>query len=387
VSSFDRTAFSVSASLLLSIVLTWCTIRVCNRFGWVAYPRGDRWSRRTVAQFGGVAFLLSWAAATLLIAHSPGLPLLLLTFGMGAVGFIDDVFHLLPKWKLLAEIGIAATAVCFGVVYPLTASLLINATLSIVWIVGLANAFNLLDNMDGLSAGVAFIALVYIALLIPGQNSAGLVLMLAAALLGFLVFNFCPAQIFMGDTGSLALGSFLACASTAGAARIGSRASIVVLPSLIFILPIFDTLLVSVTRRLQGRAISAGARDHSSHRLVFLGMREKTAVITLYCFSALGGALAVVWHMARPQLGAGFLALFLFAVMLLWIHLAQVQMPHTWMSKSTVSTLILPEFLRIMRKQIGSIFQNAAQRGLSFYLAIGLRQQLSRASRNNCNYQ
>ena len=226
-----------------SALLTWRVIRWCHRSGRLLYPRADRWSRRTVAQFGGVPILIAWAGATLFFASAGGRMrvVVALALCMGAVGLVDDVWHMSAGMKFAAQVLAATAAVIAGLSYPAGLHPALNVVVTILWIVGLTNAFNLLDNMDGLSGGVAIIALVSIVLLMWRDAvivPAGLAMI--GALLGFMVFNVSPARIFMGDTGSLGLGFFLACISILSAQRMSSAASVPVLPVLVFFVPIFD---------------------------------------------------------------------------------------------------------------------------------------------------
>ncbi len=160
----------------------------------------------------------------------------------------------------------------------------LDGLLSLIWIVGITNAFNLLDNIDGLSAGIATIAgTFFLAALAPG-GAMPLTLAVAAfvgASLGFLLYNARPASIFMGDSGSLFLGSFLAGARRCWPRRDSKPASspVAAIPLFILLVPIFDTAFVSVTRRLAGRSPMRGGRDHLSHRLVALGIDERRAVL------------------------------------------------------------------------------------------------------------
>lgn len=336
-----------------SALLTWRVIRWCHRSGRLLYPRADRWSRRTVAQFGGVPILIAWAGATLFFASAGGRMrvVVALALCMGAVGLVDDVWHMSAGMKFAAQVLAATAAVIAGLSYPAGLHPALNVVVTILWIVGLTNAFNLLDNMDGLSGGVAIIALVSIVLLMWRDAvivPAGLAMI--GALLGFMVFNVSPARIFMGDTGSLGLGFFLACISILSAQRMSSAASVPVLPVLVFFVPIFDTTLVSFTRRRSGRAISVGARDHSSHRLVLLGMTERQAVCTLYLVSAASGLTAYLWKM-RPHFGGGLLAFFALGAALLWVYLAQVELPADWLSQPIDSDLNLPIGIKNEKEQ------------------------------------
>src|SRR5262249_34043040 len=145
-----------------------------------------------------------------------------------------------------------------------------------------------------------------------------LALALAGALAGFLLFNFNPARIFMGDVGSLAIGFFLACASISSSAHLSGLITVLFVPCLILFIPVFDTLLVSVTRSLHGRRISLGARDHTSHRLVLMGLNERQAVLLLYGIAAIAGSMVFLWKSHWSDLGAGIVSLFLIAATLFW---------------------------------------------------------------------
>src|SRR6185312_13029571 len=155
-----------------------------------------------------------------------------------------------------------------------------NMVITIFWLIGITNAINLLDNMDGLATGIAAIASAFLTLNFITANHPTETLMLAVftgALLGFLVYNSNPASIFMGDSGSMFIGFFLAAAALINVAGGRSRSFLPVLavPILVLFIPIFDTTFVTVLRKLSGRAASQGGRDHTSHRLVALGMSER----------------------------------------------------------------------------------------------------------------
>ena len=359
----------------LSIVLSHITVKLCLAKGWLFHPNANRWSRRSVAKFGGVPILGSLFALSFFL-HLTILikTILFLTAGIAALGLWDDLRPIKPMSKLMAQIGIAWAAVAAGIIYPISSYHWLSFVLTAAWIVTITNGFNLLDNMDGLSAGVAAISALNLLLLVHGSNlPSALLPVFAGALIGFLFFNFSPAKIFMGDMGSLAIGFFIACMAVVDTQRISQTFSVIVAPVLLMFLPIFDTALVSVTRRLGGRAIGAGARDHSSHRLVLLGLSEKAAVITLYCLSALGGVVAYFGLQVWPQGGPGFVFLFLAASIFFWLYLAQVQLPEEWLSRTNVATLALPELLKSLSKRAGVVLTDSILLGLSLYLGFLLR--------------
>ena len=205
---------------------------------------------------------------------------------MFALGVFDDVRAVKPLAKLVGQMVVAALVLWLMPPITSPAGPRLDRLLAFVWIVGVTNAFNLLDNMDGLAAGVAAIAAVcYLTLLMP-QNASALTVAIAAftgAVLGFLRFNFPPGSIFMGDSGSLLLGGFLATAGIGSTTDVQSRlVPAALFPVLILLVPILDTAFVTLTRPFSGRSALMGGRDHTSHRLVALGVSERTAVLSLY---------------------------------------------------------------------------------------------------------
>jgi UDP-GlcNAc:undecaprenyl-phosphate GlcNAc-1-phosphate transferase len=300
-------------SFLFAASLTGLLVRIAPDKGWVVAPRQDRWNMRVVAQFGGIPILLAFSITASSFFHTrQNLVLLLLTLAMALVGMADDLASLTPKAKVLGQVIVAGLAVQGGIVHPLTKNFWIDAPFTVFWIVGITNAINLLDNMDGLAAGISIIASAQVILLAgPANPISGLALCMLAACAGFLIFNINPAKVFMGDVGALSIGFFLACASVKTAEHLSSLGSVLFVPTLILFIPVFDTLLVSVTRRVGGRPISRGARDHSSHRLVMIGLNERQAVGLLYTIAATAGVMGFLWKSSWGDLGAGIVALFL----------------------------------------------------------------------------
>ncbi len=281
-------------------LLTPLTIHLARRFNWVAYPRADRWHGRPTALMGGIAI---YGAATLgIFAVLPPEEVWAIWTGatlMFAVGAIDDLAHIQPAAKLAAQVlatGLLFYAgYAFGAHWPVWVSL----PLTLLWVVGITNAVNLLDNMDGLSAGIAGIAALVLSVFAGLSGSATTLAVggaICGAALGFLVFNFKPARIFMGDCGSLFLGFSIAALAliTQRQADVASQLAVGVIPLAVLAVPILDTTLVTFMRRLSGRPVSQGGRDHASHRLVFLGLSERHAVLMLYALSLASGALALV---------------------------------------------------------------------------------------------
>lgn len=204
------------------------------------------------------------------------------------LGLVDDIHKLSAKTKLMAQIMIALLLISFGIRITLfIKNNLISSIITLVWIVGITNAFNLLDNMDGLAAGVAFIAsVIFFAITaLQGQVfTATILLVFAGSVFGFLRYNKYPAKIFMGDAGSMFIGYILAVLTVVSSYYTKSSPTLfpVIMPVLILGVPIFDTISVLVLRIKNKKAISQGDKNHFSHRLVNLGMTQRQAVWFIY---------------------------------------------------------------------------------------------------------
>jgi UDP-GlcNAc:undecaprenyl-phosphate GlcNAc-1-phosphate transferase len=319
-------------SFALAAALTPVVRRLARRWGFVAKPKTDRWHKRPTAMMGGVAIWLAVITTYLtLVPHtSAGWVVAGAASFLFLVGLIDDWLHIKPYQKLIGQVIGAAIVVNYGLVLPWTRSLPANMVITIFWLIGITNAINLLDNMDGLATGIAAIASGFLTLnfVAAGQTTEGLMLaVFAAALVGFLIYNSNPASIFMGDSGSMFIGFFLASSSLINLAGGRSRAFVPVLavPILVLFIPIFDTTFVTILRKLSGRAASQGGRDHTSHRLVALGLSEKRAVLMLYGLAALSGLLAVTVRELKPDVSIALLAIFTLGLTLLGVYLAGVK--------------------------------------------------------------
>jgi len=327
-----RTLLAVAVSFGLALVLTPTVRAFARRFGAVAAPKTDRWHKKPTAMLGGVAIWLSVVVSLLIFVPNStyGWVIILSTSFLFLVGLVDDILHIKPYQKLIGQILGSALVVYYGLSLPWTSSTLLNMALAIFWLIGITNAINLLDNMDGLASGISIIAAGFLALgfVNSGQYLEALILLIfAAALLGFLIYNSNPASIFMGDCGSMFVGFFLASSALINVSGGRSRSFLPVLavPILVLFIPIFDTTFVTVIRKLSGRAASQGGRDHTSHRLVALGMSERHAVWMLYGFAALSGLLAIVVQRARLDVSLAAIAGFTILLTLIGVYLAGVK--------------------------------------------------------------
>lgn len=359
----------------VALALTYLLIRIAPQRGWVSVPRKDRWSVRVVAHFGGLPVILAYSTVSLLFFRNrQSWIILLLTWGMALLGLMDDFLGLRPSAKLATQIGLALLAVVSGIVHPLTGHIWLNVLFTVFWIVGITNAINLLDNIDGLAAGIAVIACAQVIFLAgPESPISGLALCMLAACAGFLVFNFNPAKIFMGDVGALSIGFFLACASVRSAEHLSSLTSVLFVPCLVLFIPIFDTFLVSFTRRLNGRRIFLGARDHTSHRLVMLGLNERQAVWLLYGIALTGGIMAFLWKSSWGNLGAGLVALFLIGSALFWVYLAKLELPSTWLSPECDDIVRVPRLVQRVIFKSSIVLLDAAVIVVAIYLAYVIK--------------
>jgi UDP-GlcNAc:undecaprenyl-phosphate GlcNAc-1-phosphate transferase len=320
---------------LAAVALAALTTLVCRaiafRVNAVCQPKRDRWSAKTVPLLGGPAIVVTTA---LLLVFVPGVPatmwvLLAGAIALSVIGLVDDLRPIAPYTKLAAQLAAAGAVTAMGLRFPLTGMPVLDLVITVGWIVGLSNAFNLLDNMDGLAAGIAAItgSVKLVLFVMEGYwPGAGACAIFVGACLGFLIHNFNPARIFMGDAGSMFLGFFVAGLSTIGGTP-DSRATVSVLiaPLAVMLVPIFDTVFVTVSRVMAGRPISQGGRDHTSHRLVTAGLTERRAVLTLYALAALSGVIAIVTRGAGLNVGVTLFAALGVGTLLLAVTLARIK--------------------------------------------------------------
>jgi UDP-GlcNAc:undecaprenyl-phosphate/decaprenyl-phosphate GlcNAc-1-phosphate transferase len=329
-------------SFVLSWVLTFAMKRIAPRVGFVDKPGGRKIHVNPKALGGGVAIFWAFTLPLLLVLLvarfvTPTDPTIAAYFGgirlksdvalgiiagallLHVLGLLDDRSALGPYLKLIVQLVAAAMLVLafreFRVLTALgeTASIIV----SILWIVGITNAFNFFDNMDGLSAGVAAVATTafLITTLLIGQwfVAASLALLLGS-LLGFLCFNFPPASIFMGDSGSLVIGFLLGVLTVRTTflpkgVNWGAGWYAVFAPVIVLAVPLYDLIVVSIIRISRGKSPFVGDTNHFSHRLVARGMSRRTAVLCLYLITATTSVAAIL----LPYVQSTFAAMLIFA--------------------------------------------------------------------------
>jgi UDP-GlcNAc:undecaprenyl-phosphate GlcNAc-1-phosphate transferase len=299
----------------LSGALTLLLQRVSSRIRLVAIPVADRWHKTPTPNTGGIAIVFAATIVYFLAAKSIYSNIALAAIGIAVLGALDDRFRLRPSLKFFGQSVLVIFVMSSGVLFRPFAWNPGNVLITFLWIAGVTNAFNLIDNMDGLCAGVVvIIGLSRLAVAFESGDAGGVTLaaILVGAYLGFLYFNYHPAKIFMGDAGSMFAGFALASLAIAGPVpKTRALLSALFYPALTFLYPIFDTTFVSMLRRAAGRPITVGGRDHTSHRLASLGHLEKDVVWLLWGLTAAGavaGLLAYFFPLAVHVLGTLLIA-------------------------------------------------------------------------------
>lgn len=319
-------------AFVLAMLSTLVVRSAAGRFGFVAKPKSDRWHKRPTAMLGGVAIFAATLAVYGLFVSKTYESLVVIggsTF-LFVVGLIDDILNIKPYQKLFGQLIGTAVIVGSGLSLPITGYELIDISITVFWLIGITNAVNLLDNMDGLAAGIALIAAASLAVgLWSDGRTPELMLTMAfiGALAGFLVFNFNPASIFMGDCGSMFVGFLLAGSVLLSNSGGRSRGifTIMAVPVLILFVPIFDTTLVTILRKLWGRKASQGGRDHTSHRLVALGLSERSAVLMIYLFAIAAGGLSLLVSRLEVTLSLALIAVFTIVLTITGVYLSKVK--------------------------------------------------------------
>jgi UDP-GlcNAc:undecaprenyl-phosphate GlcNAc-1-phosphate transferase len=335
-----------AGSFVISWIATFAMIRIAPRIGFVDKPGHRKIHSNPKPLGGGVAIFVGVVLPLLAIVigarvvggargeYAPylggvrlktplALGIVLAMAGMHVLGLWDDKRALGPYVKLVAQLSITALLVAsFRELRILTAlGTGASIVLTVLWIAAITNAFNFLDNMDGLSAGIACVAAVAFlvtALSIGQLFVAGMLAILIGALLGFLWFNFSPAKIFMGDSGSLLIGLLLGVLTTLTTYLPRERSwgagwYAVFAPVIVLAVPLYDLIVVSIIRLSRGKSPFVGDTNHFSHRLVARGMSRRTAVLCLYLITAATSVAAII----LPHVENRFAAILIFCQTLL----------------------------------------------------------------------
>jgi UDP-GlcNAc:undecaprenyl-phosphate GlcNAc-1-phosphate transferase len=374
-------------------IARWISVRV----GAIDEPDPRKVHREPMPRLGGLAVLI--ASGLVLFAGQrgvfgpflkPGEPLASgAAFGLlpvVAISLLDDIRGVRARWKALAHLLGALIAVQIGVVLnpeihilgaPLQIGLL-AAPISVLWIVGVTNAFNLVDGLDGLSAGLALISAVSLGavFLVAGERvTASCVFVLAGALLGFLPFNVYPAKIFLGDTGAASIGFVLACFALKGGSTL-SAGFATVLPLLVLGLPVAETL-ISMTRRLVrraqrgGRGVFEADGDHIHHRLLSFGIGHRQAVLILYGVGLLCAVMGFISLFLTSKQAGLLLAAFLLAA-----SIGVKRLGYDEFALLRKGIILKVYDAPVVRSALFAVFFDLGLLGLSYYVARGLKRDV-----------
>lgn len=319
-------AIAFMLAFITTFVITPYTIKLARKVGAVDTPKDERRvNTTTMPRLGGLAIIAGFIVSIIYLLiilsieksinlYEEKMYIKLIGFFIGGiiigiVCFIDDLKDLPPMVKLIAQIIAAVIVVCFGlridnINIPFFSKVglpnIFSIILTIGWIVGVTNAINLIDGLDGLSSGIALISCVSMLIIFALNGSPIIAILLitalAGALSGFLPFNFNPAKTFMGDAGSNFLGYSLACISIFGVAKTYTLV-VVVAPLIILGLPVIDTIVAIFRRIIKGKSIKAimqADKGHLHHKLLKLGFSQKEAVLVMYAITAALGLFAIV---------------------------------------------------------------------------------------------
>lgn len=326
----EHLAASLALALVAGYLLTPAVSRLAVRLGALDIPDARKLHTQPVPRLGGLAVYLAFLAG-LFVFGVNGREVWGLLAGTSLIvllGVLDDIYDLPAKAKLAGQIVAAVAVIPFGlqvefVTNPLNGGLVYlgwwGIPVTIFWLVAVTNALNLIDGLDGLATGTAVIAALTLATVAwtEGQTgAAALALLLGAAALGFLRYNFHPAKIFLGDSGSMLLGFVLAAIAVVGLTKSATAVSLII-PILILGIPLFDTTLAILRRCYKRQPIFNPDREHLHHRLLDAGLTHRRAVLVVYGVDAVLGASAVFLTILSTD--QGVLLLVLLAVTLLTV--------------------------------------------------------------------
>jgi len=353
------------------------------RIGQVVTPRADRWHRKPTPTLGGVGIFIAFAISLLISSMTITDQKLLVgrwsilvgILIMFLIGLYDDFKQISPPIKLIFQILAATLVIFFGnntidfFRWPIA-----NIFLTFFWLVGITNAINLLDNMDGLAGGVSLIAAGFLSVFFWRTGHPELLILslsIAGSILGFLIFNFPPAKIFMGDSGSMVLGFTLAALAVARRTQASNVLAIVGVPTLIFLLPILDTGLVAITRVLRGQSPTTGGTDHTSHRLVAFGLSERQALLVLYGIALISGLVSIGLEAWDYDLSLILIPVLLIGLSLFVAYLARMKVVTTEQKNQSNITRWIVNLT--FKRRMFEIAFDLLLIGVSYYLAYWTR--------------
>ncbi len=381
-------------SLLLIPLVRWVSFRL----GRVIQPKEERWHRRPTPTMGGVGIFIAFALSLILSSWISGkggwissisqswnflIGVVLVFF----IGLYDDFKPLTPVAKLVGQIIAATIVISLGYTSsfftPRIADNIVaqlpNILLTFVWLIGITNALNLLDNMDGLAGGISLITACVLGYFFWRAGNISLLwisLALAGGVLGFLFFNFPPAKIFMGDSGSLFLGFTLAVLAIAQQHQASDVFAVVGVPTLLFLLPILDTTLVTFTRLLRGQSPAKGGRDHTSHRLIAFGLSERQALLALYSVALVSAVLAAGLESLNYWLSLALAPILVVSLALLTAYLGRMKVVKDEVKQRSVDLSLQGKAISRLiidltyRRRLFEVVLDFFLIGITYYLAF-----------------
>jgi UDP-GlcNAc:undecaprenyl-phosphate GlcNAc-1-phosphate transferase len=309
-----------------SILLTPLVKKLAFKIGATDKPNHRKVHQKIMPRLGGLAIYLSFIIGMLVLRPEDpnALPIIVGSIIIIITGILDDMVELSAKIKLIAQIAAAAVVVIWGGVHVQFINLpfggqiefgYLSIPLTIIWIVGITNAINLIDGLDGLAAGVSSIALITIsgmAIIMGDDFVTAVASIVLASTLGFLIYNFHPAKIFMGDTGALFLGYMISVLSLLGFKNVTMISFIV--PVIILGVPISDTFFAIIRRIVNKKPLSAPDKSHLHHCLLRLGFTHRQTVLMIYAMAAFFGLAAIIFSQAKLLGGFFFIVILLIMI-------------------------------------------------------------------------
>lgn len=298
-------------SMIVSLILTPIVIKVSHKLGVVDQPNFRKVHKNPTSVLGGTVILLSFLLG-IWLGHpieTEVKPLVIGAVLIYLVGLIDDIYDLTPIIKLLGQVIAALVVVYYGVTIdfislPIGPTIhfgILGIPITVVWIVAITNAINLIDGLDGLASGVATIALMTIGFIAILQANIFIMMIcsvLIGALLGFLFFNFHPAKIFLGDSGALLIGFIVGFLSLLGFKNITFVS--LFFPIVILAVPFIDTLFAMIRRVKKGQHIMQADKSHLHHKLLELGYSHRQTVILIYSIALLFSLSSIILYLSQP---------------------------------------------------------------------------------------
>jgi len=323
-------------SVVLSALFTPLVKKIAFKFKVLDIPKNPRKiHKKPIPLLGGLAIYASFVATLIFKSGKTSSAEMGIILGATIIvigGILDDKYDIRPRYKLIFQILASVVLIMFGVEINLVTNPVLSGNqylslgwlsipITILWVIGITNALNLIDGLDGLAAGVALISSItifIIAIINKRPDAAILTAILSGAILGFLPYNFNPATIFMGDTGAQLLGFLLAAISIKGTIKSAAAFAIAV-PILALGIPIYDTIFAVIRRKINGRPIMQADRGHLHHRLLDMGLTQRQTVIIMYLISAILGSFAVIAMQISNQRAYFVLAtVMVFLVIIAW---------------------------------------------------------------------